>query len=171
LIDQVYKTEWVVYAKEPFVGPEQVIEYLGRYTHKVAISNHRLKAITKEHVEFSYRDYRDQQVKVMKLDGIEFLRRFSHHILPKGYVRIRHYGILSSTRRKELRQLQQYFGINSPEKKIKKDWKQLCREHLGYDPDLCPCCGKAEMVTIISWLPGRAPPFPPVLNPQVAISK
>jgi len=169
LIDKLYKTQWVVYAKEPFGGPQQVVEYLGRYTHKVAIGNHRLIEIKAGHVLFSYRDYRDNGAKQMKLEGVEFLRRFCQHILPKGFIRIRHYGLLSTTRRKELRQLQQYFGINSPEKKVKKDWKQLCRKYLGYDPDICPCCGKAEMVTIERWLPGRSPPIN-VLYPQVVKS-
>ena len=170
LIDNLYKRAWVVYAKEPFAGPEQVIEYLGRYTHKVAISNHRLNAIREDQVDFTYRDYRDQKVKNMKLPGVEFLRRFSQHILPKGFVRIRHYGILSTARRKELRQLQRNLGVKPETKKIKKDWKQLSREYLGYDPDLCPHCGKAEMVILISWLPGRAPPNP-ILNPQVVTVK
>ena len=88
------------------------------------------------------------------------------HILPKGFIRIRHYGLLYTTRRKELRQLQNYFGLKTPEQKVKKDWKQLCQEYLGYDPDICPSCGKAEMVIIERWLPGRAPPIQ-VLNPQV----
>ena len=97
-VHQLYKTDWVVFAKRPFGGPQSVIEYLGRYTHKIAISNHRIKNIAEGEVTFSYKDYRTgAAVKEMTLDGLEFIRRFALHILPKGLVRIRHYGILSST--------------------------------------------------------------------------
>jgi hypothetical protein len=157
-IRELYKTDWVVYAKEPFAGPDQVVEYLGRYTHKVAISNHRLMSVDQAGVQFSYRDYRDDRSKVMKLTGVEFLRRFCHHILPKGFVRIRHYGLLSASRRKQLMQLQKSLGVRVPEKRVKKDWKQLCREHLGFDPDLCPECGQGKMIAI-QWLDAvRGPP-------------
>lgn len=155
---ELYKTDWVVYAKEPFAGPEQVVEYLGRYTHKVAISNHRLITIDESGVRFRYRDYRDDKQKEMTLDGAEFLRRFCQHILPKGFVRIRHYGLLSTAKRPELRELQQTFGICVPLVKEKKDWKRVCREHLKYDPDSCPCCGKGKMVTLGMFFAGRSPP-------------
>ena len=161
-IRELYKTDWVVYAKEPFAGPDQVVEYLGRYTHKVAISNHRFRSVDESGVQFSYQDYRDNRKKQMKLSGVEFLRRFSQHILPKGFVRIRHYGLLSAGRRALLKQLQRKLGVPVPEKKEKKDWKQLCREHLGYDPDSCPACGQGRMV-VIQWLNGvRGPPKDPV---------
>jgi hypothetical protein len=98
LLESLFKTGWVVYAKRPFGGPNQVIEYLGRYTHKVAISNHRIQQVTESHVTFSYKDYKAAGItKQMVLSNEEFTRRFAQHILPKGFVRIRHYGILSST--------------------------------------------------------------------------
>ncbi|MBW6499745.1 MAG: transposase, partial [Bacteroidales bacterium] len=169
-IRELYKTNWVVYAKEPFAGPDQVVEYLGRYTHKVAISNHRLRSVDQAGVEFSYRDYRDNRAKRMKLGGVEFLRRFSQHILPKGFVRIRHYGLLSAGKRTQLRQLQSALGVQAPEKKEKKNWKQLCREHLGFDPDQCPECKQGRMV-VLQWLAAvRGPPEKP-WNPQVATGK
>jgi hypothetical protein len=97
-INELYKNDWVVYAKRPFSGPESVIEYLGRYTHKIAISNHRISNVEDGKVSFSYKDYKHGAVKKeMTLDASEFIRRFAMHILPKGFVRIRHYGILSST--------------------------------------------------------------------------
>ena len=166
-LNELYKTNWVVYAKEPFASPAQVVEYLGRYTHKVAIGNHRLLNIGESGVTFRWRDYRDNKEKIMTLEGTEFLRRFCRHILPKGFVRIRHYGILSATRRPLLRELQQAFGIVVPVVKEKKDWKQICREHLNYNPDLCPACGKGTMVTIDVFQPGRPPPVPSfeILNP------
>jgi len=157
-ISELYKNNWVVYAKEPFAGPQQVVEYLGRYTHKVAISNHRLVEITNENVRFKYRDYRDNVQKEMTLSGNEFLRRFCQHILPKSFIRIRHYGMLATTKRKQLRQIQKNFGITIADKKENKDWKQICREYLSYDPDLCPHCKKGFMVTILHFDSGRAPP-------------
>ena len=169
-IRELYKTDWVVYAKEPFAGPEQVVEYLGRYTHKVAISNHRLVSVDETGVRFTYRDYRDDRIKQMKLTGVEFLRRFSQHILPKGFVRIRHYGLLSSSKRPQLKQLQMALGIQVPEKREKKNWKQLCREHLGFDPDLCPVCGQGKMV-VIQWLDAVRGPPEKLWNPQVATEK
>lgn len=158
-IRQLYKDNGVVYSKEPFAGPQQVVEYLGRYTHKVAISNHRILNIDDTGVCFRYLDYRDNKQKNMCLQGPEFLRRFCQHILPRRFVRIRHYGLLSTTRRKQLRELQLAFGIPVPEVKEKKGWKEICRQYLNYDPDLCPCCGKGTMVTIEMLLPARPPPF------------
>ena len=96
LMDKLFSKNWVVYAKRPFGGPKQVIEYLGRYTHKVAISNHRIKEVTDQQVRFGYKDYRKGgEKKEMTLSNQEFIRRFSLHILPKRFVRIRHYGIVS----------------------------------------------------------------------------
>lgn len=157
-IRQLYKTNWVVYAKEPFAGPQQVIDYLGRYTHKVAISNHRLLNVDETGVRFRWRDYRDNTEKVMSLDGAEFLRRFCQHILPRGFVRIRHYGLLSTTRRAQLRELQLSFGIKVPVVKEKKHWKDICRDHLNFNPDICPICGKGNMVTVETFLNPRPPP-------------
>jgi hypothetical protein len=158
-IRDLYKTSWVVYAKEPFGGPEQVVEYLGRYTHKVAIGNHRILSINDEGVKFKYRDYRDNRQKELTLKGSEFLRRFCKHIMDKGFVRIRHFGLLSTSKRIQLRELQQAFGIIVSTIKVKKDWKQVCRELLHYDPDLCPRCKKGKMIRIEMLLPSRAPPF------------
>jgi len=157
-ISELYKTPWVVYAKEPFAGPHQVVEYLGRYTHKVAISNHRLIGMDDSGVTFRWRDYRDNKEKIMTLQGAEFLRRFSRHILPKRFVRIRHYGLLSASKRALLRELQQSFGIKVSLAKKRKDWKQICCDHLDYNPDICPKCGKGIMITIEIFEPGRPPP-------------
>ncbi len=110
--NSLFKNPWVVYAKRPFGGPKQVIEYLGRYTHKIAISNHRITAVTETDVTFRYKDYRDQsKIKSLTLQANEFIRRFSMHILPKAFPRIRHYGILSSRRKqKTLPQIHQQLG-------------------------------------------------------------
>ena len=134
-------TPWVVYAKRPFGSPKHVIEYLGRYTHKMAISNHRIVDIQNDQVTFRYKDYRDEsKVKSMPMHHMEFIRRFSLHILPKGFMRIRHYGILSSSRKQHVlpllhQQLESHYEY--PEE---KHWKQISIERLGYNPDDCPAC-------------------------------
>jgi putative transposase/transposase-like zinc-binding protein len=102
-IEELGKTDWYVYAKPPFGGPEHVLRYLGRYTHRMAISNHRITAFDGEEVSFRWRDYRHGGIqRVMPLDAVEFLRRFFLHVLPRGFVRIRHYGLLSNRFRKQL---------------------------------------------------------------------
>jgi hypothetical protein len=94
--------EWVVYAKAPFGGPERVLKYLARYTHRVAISNHRLVSLADGRVSFRYKDYADdQQQKTMTLSAEEFLRRFVQHVLPPGFVKVRHYGLLANRSRAE----------------------------------------------------------------------
>jgi hypothetical protein len=97
-VDALFETDWVVYAKPAFGGASAVLRYLGRYTHRVAISNHRLLAFDGEHVTFSYKDYaRGDQRRAMTLTAMEFLRRFVQHILPRGFVRIRQSGFLANT--------------------------------------------------------------------------
>jgi hypothetical protein len=115
----LYRQEWVVYAKPPFGGPQQVYRYLGRYTHRVAISNARLIAMEDGYVRFRYKDYADgNQHKEMTLEALEFLRRFLLHVLPKGFVRIRHYGLLAgrnvSTKLAYCRQLLEHVASPAP---------------------------------------------------------
>ncbi len=96
----LYAKDWVVYAKPPFGGPEQVLKYLSRYTHRVAISNHRLVKLAEGRVTFRYHDYADsRKEKLLTLSAEEFLRRFVQHVLPKGFMKIRHYGLLASRHR------------------------------------------------------------------------
>jgi hypothetical protein len=96
------EAEWVVYAKRRFVGPEQVLDYVGRYTHRVAISNNRLLDIAQDKVTFRYKDYRhDAQQKTMTLEAEEFIRRFLLHVLPDGFQRIRYYGFLANRYREQ----------------------------------------------------------------------
>jgi hypothetical protein len=153
LVNALFKKVWVVYAKRPFVHASHVVEYLGRYTHKIAISNHRIKAIDEQTVTFGYKDYRHEGKKLsMILDGMEFIRRFALHILPKGFVRIRHYGILSSTSK----------AITLPEirKQLtgrKNNKPKETRIVEPYNPLICTCCKTDTMVTI-QILPKRGPP-------------
>ena len=147
LMDKLFTKNWVVYAKRPFGGPKQVIEYLGRYTHKVAISNHRIKEVTDHEVRFGYKDYRKEgQKKEMTLSNTEFVRRFSLHILPRRFVRIRHYGILSSSwKRGKLQDLQSDLKIQITEVKPKTLLKK------------CRCCKEGNLITI-ALFDGRGPP-------------
>jgi hypothetical protein len=156
--DALFAKEWVVYAKRPFAGPEQVIEYLGRYTHKIAISNHRLVKVNPDEVSFTWKDYREGAKKnVMTLEAMEFVRRFALHILPKRFVRIRHYGILSSTaKRGKLSAIKEAFGLQHQGKE-KKEWKIVSAETLGWTPDRCPCCKQLTMVRVLDF-DHRGPP-------------
>ncbi len=100
MLDQLMNKDWVVYSKPSIDRPQAVISYLARYSHKIAISDHRLIGMTDDQVHFRYKDYRDGQPKVMKLHCDEFIRRFLLHVLPKGFMRIRHYGFLANRCRK-----------------------------------------------------------------------
>ena len=147
--DSLFKKQWVVYAKRPFGNPKSVVEYLGRYTHKIAISNHRIVSIDEHMVTFSYKDYKNgAQKKAMTLNHNEFIRRFSQHILPKRLVRIRHYGILSSTwKRGKLKDLQE------------KLWQKPMppKPHKSAKVRPCPCCKSGNLRTILSF-DYRGPP-------------
>lgn len=146
----LYNKDWVVYAKQPFGGPQQVIEYLGRYSHKIAISNHRITGIENDKVSFRYKDYADGcKQKELPLEATEFLRRFCLHILPKGFRKIRHYGFLSNRCGKEFKQQQMQMGI-TPLKQT-TDWKIIAKEKMHFDVDQCPCCKKGKMNELLSF--------------------
>lgn len=154
----LYNKNWVVYAKQPFLGPKQVIEYLGRYTHKIAISNHRIKNVENGKVTFSYKDYAHGSVqKVMTVDAEEFLRRFCLHILPSQFVKMRHYGLLASRNKLKLKMLQLKMGI-IPIKKETTTWKEITKTKLNFDVDVCPCCKTGKMIRIMSF-DANAPPM------------
>ena len=154
LYDKLFSKNWVVYAKPPFSKPENVVEYLGRYTHKIAISNHRIKKVDKaaKEVTFSYKDYKQgAKTKQLTLSNAEFIRRFSLHILPKGFTRIRHYGILSSGWKKEkLPNLQLQLG---GEYYLKDLLKEQEKTHLKR----CFNCKKGTLRTVVLF-DKRGPP-------------
>jgi hypothetical protein len=155
LLDTLYKLSWVVYAKPPFAGPKAVLKYLGRYTHRIAISNSRIAAITDKTVSFAWKDYADgNKQKTMTLSKTEFIRRFMLHVVPNGFVRIRHYGFLSNRSRKEkLDRCMVLLGTppvkdNSPEKeKQAGHWYDLIMQLTGKDPTLCPVCAVGHLKT------------------------
>ena len=137
---------WVVYSKAPFAGPRKLIAYLGRYTHRVAISNHRLVCCRDGQVQFRYRDRRDgDRQKTRTLPAEEFLRRFLQHVLPDRFMRIRHYGLLANRHKQErLTRCRQLLGVRQHAADDTKSTTTLAEwllEHLGLDIRRCPCCG------------------------------
>lgn len=148
ILTRASKHDWVVYAKAPFNGPESVISYLGQYTHKVAISNNRIKEIKDDSVVFSYRDRADNnEIKLLELDGKEFVRRFLLHTLPSKFCRIRHYGFLSRrAKKKKLQKARELLKAKLIEKIKDETWKELLKRLTGIDIDLCPKCKIGKMI-------------------------
>jgi hypothetical protein len=144
----LWEKPWVVFAKRPFGSSMSVIEYLGRYTHKIAISNHRIGSVDEKTVTFDYKDYRQKGMKKkMTLSHEEFIRRFAMHILPKGFVKIRHFGFLSSSwKRLKLSKLQEQLQVIKARPAEKKA-----------ELPICPCCGKGRLHTILVF-DQRGPP-------------
>jgi hypothetical protein len=160
LIDHGYEKPWVVYAKRPFAGPKQVLDYLGRYTHRVAISNHRLRSYEDGNVSFTWKDYKHHHArKLMTLSAEEFMRRFLLHVIPKRFVRIRSYGFLSNTHKGTL--LPRCRELTGETTEVPADdtqpesWQELLCRLAGTDCFLCPECGQGRMVEILEILPGE----------------
>jgi hypothetical protein len=150
LVETLKEKNWVVYAKPPFGGPEVVLKYLARYTHRVAISNYRLIAIEDGKVHFYWKDYADgNQQKTMALDGVEFIRRFLLHVVPSGFMRIRHFGFLAHGHRTEKLELcRRLLSVEQP-----SDMEPAAQQAVDQDPteaavDLCPVCKEGRMVVI-----------------------
>jgi hypothetical protein len=138
------KLEWVVYAKRPFGGPRQVLDYLGRYTHRIAIANNRLIALAGGQVRFRWKDYRHpRRPKAMTLPAGEFIRRFLLHVLPDGFRRIRHFGFLANThRRAKLALIRGLLDIPEPERAPEPaDYRERFARLFGRSLDTCPACG------------------------------
>ena len=143
---------WVVYAKRPFGGPAQVLAYLGRYTHRVALSNDRLVDHAEGRVRFRWKDYADHdRVKVMTLEADEFLRRFLLHVVPRGFMRIRHFGLLANrTRRAAVGRCRALLGQPPPDAIPVESPHALLRRLTGVDLAICPVCGEGHMhLTVI----------------------
>ena len=142
--------DWVVYAKPPFAGPESVLAYLGRYTHRIAISNARILGLEQDRVAFRYRDYADnRKQKVMRLEVDEFIRRFLLHVLPKGFVRIRHYGLLANRHRKEkIARCRTLLAADPPEALEPRSVAEKLHHLTGVDLFRCPACSEGRMISI-----------------------
>jgi len=171
------KTEWVVYAKPPFGGPKQVLIYLGRYTHRVAISNNRLLGIDDGKIRFRWKDYRHGSAKgVMTLDADEFIRRFLLHVVPTGFMRIRHYGFLANRHcEARLACCRRLLGVPAPIDPVPvslaedipvggQDYRDRYEQLTGNSLRLCPHCKKGHMVCIDIFSPGALPRAPPKLE-------
>jgi hypothetical protein len=151
LIQSLFQTTWIVYAKRPFAGPQQVLEYLGRYTHRVAISNNRILSIKNGKVTFTYRDrQRNDQIKQMTLDADEFIRRFLLHVLPNGFMKIRYFGFLANTNKNKCIPLLRKLidpSAQLPEK-ITETVEEMMLRLTGEDITCCPQCQKGTMVKV-----------------------
>ena len=158
------KKKWVVYAKKPFAGPQQVLDYVGRYTHRVAISNNRILNIEDGQVTFRYKDYRNgSQQKTMTLSAHEFIRRFLLHVLPEGFHRIRYYGFLGNRYRKEkLEQCRQLLGMiprepDSPSEVAELDYRDRYQALTSSSLWECPACHRGRMIVIAEIPAGSIP--------------
>jgi hypothetical protein len=153
-LDPVRNLKWVVYAKPPFAGPQQVVNYVGRYTHRVAISNDRIVDIEGGEVKFTWRDYRDNnRQKTMTLSADQFIGRFLLHVLPSGFQRIRYYGFLGNRHRKEkLEQCRQLLGMapsKSPSVTVKlEDYRDRYEKLTGRSLRECPVCHRGHMIPV-----------------------
>jgi hypothetical protein len=161
LLAEARRRQWVVYTKPPFGGPKQVLAYLGRYTHRVAIANSRLISMADDRVAFRWRDYRHRgRTKLMTLDAHEFIRRFLLHTLPDGFHRIRHYGFLANGNRAAKLDLCRRLLAGSQQNELEPDAESaaVAAERLAV-AHRCPCCGE-PMITLATWRCGQAPsPF------------
>ena len=151
LINSVSKNKWIAYAKRPFAGPQQVLDYLGRYTHRIAISNNRIVSIDDGRVTFTYKDRQnDNEIKKMTLDADEFIRRFLLHVLPKGLIKIRYFGFLAHTnKKKDIALIRKLIdpGATLPEK-IQESISEMMLRLTGIDINCCPVCKKGKMIRI-----------------------
>ena len=151
LIQSLFRTKWIVYAKRPFAGPEQVLEYLGRYTHRVAISNNRIVSIKNNKVTFTYKDRKNNdEVKNMTLNADEFIRRFLLHVLPSGFMKIRYFGFLANTNKKKCVPLLR--KLIDPSAQVPEIITETVQEMMlrltGEDITCCPQCQKGRMVKV-----------------------
>ena len=144
-IEDLRSHEWVVFTRPPFGSPEEVLNYVGRYTHRVAISNHRILAIDKDQVVFSYKDYADKnKIKQMTLNAEEFIRRFLWHVLPSGFHKIRHYGFLANGMKAKLRGILK--ALNSGQETPVDSTEQVAAEYSG--GIICPVCRRERLCPI-----------------------
>ena len=160
-LDALRAVEWVVYAKRPFAGPEQVLAYLGRYTHRVALANSRLTRLADGQVDFTWKDYRQHgKTKVMTLAADEFIRRFLRHAVPDGFHRIRHIGFLANGHRTaKLALCRALLAAPTPDPPPPENYRERTRRLTGQALDVCPHCGGAMLER--EPLPRRRQPQPP----------
>jgi hypothetical protein len=174
LISSLGSATFNVYTNKPFAGPQPVIDYLGRYSHRVAITNHRIVNLTNNQVTFRYKDYRDDKEKLLKLSPIEFARRFLQHVLPKGFAKIRHFGIFANKSKSIYLSDVLFFFERRKSLKTKFDPLEHIKEKYGVDILLCPVCQKGIMKRFIEIPPARGDPvinMPCRFSDSLALSK
>jgi len=146
LKERLYHKSWVVSVREPIKSPEQVLEYLARYTHRVAIANSRLLAIKDGTVTFKYKNRQRNQMNQEIISAVDFIRRFLLHSLPQGFVRIRHFGFLANRNRMDnLTKIQQLMGLAAQAQQHRASLEEMMLKLTGIDITLCPCCKKGKM--------------------------
>ena len=157
---QCKETPWVVYSRPPAKGVGQVLEYIGRYAYRVAITNSRILNVTDSEISYDYKDYRSGGKHKVKTDSIDtFLNHLSQHILPSRFVRIRHYGILSPCNREVLRNIQQQLGVAPvPKVRKKKPYLEICNEK-GWEIGICKDCNCQRIIIKTIKPAPRAPPY------------
>jgi len=164
ILREAVSRPWVVYSKLPMTGPQQVLRYLGRYTHRIAISNERIVSMDEGRVRFRYRDRRHgNKACVLTVSGSEFARRFLLHVLPKRFVRLRHYGLLANANR-SARIAEARLSLGAPVSPQPltapaQSWQDLYRRITGREPDRCPACARGTLRIVASFAPARPTTF------------
>ena len=159
--EKLYQKQWVVFTKKPFAGVQHVVRYLARYSHRVAITNHRLRAIDQKQVHFEYKDYKDQaKKKIMVLSGLTFLKRFCLHILPPRFRKIRQYGFLANAcKARDIALARKALGAKQQQLLKRAQRRELAKKRLfQHRADQCPCCLNGQMVIIGIRPPNKDPP-------------
>ena len=143
---RLYERPWIIDVREPVKRPEYVLNYLARYTHRVAIANSRIKALKDGMVTFTFKNRKKKQTETLTITAVEFIRRFLLHSLPKRFVRIRHYGFLANRNRSaNLAAIRQLMGLFDPIDKPVANVESMMQDLTGMDITLCPCCKKGKM--------------------------
>jgi len=146
LKSRLYEKKWVVDVRDPVRNPEHVLEYLARYTHRVAIANSRISALEDGMVTFAIKNRQKNRREQITIPAVEFIRRFLLHSLPAGFVRIRHYGFLANRNRSQnLREIRKLMGLPDPTQKPSASVEEMMQQLTGTDITCCPCCHKGKM--------------------------
>jgi hypothetical protein len=165
---RLYERPWIIDVREPVKRPERVLNYLARYTHRVAIANSRIKALTDGMVTFTFKNRKKKQTETLKITAVEFIRRFLLHSLPKRFVRIRHYGFLANRNRSaNLATIRQLMGLIDPIDKTAATVESIMHELTGTDIKVCPCCKKGKMQLYREIPKGSARPPNPLVYAAV----
>jgi hypothetical protein len=157
--NRLYAKNWVVSVRDPVKRPEHVLEYLARYTHRVAIANSRIKRLENGMVSFIFKNRKKKRTETLTITAVEFIRRFLLHSLPNGFVRIRYYGFMANRNRNEnLNAIRRVMGVSEPSEKEAATLEEMMLQLTGTDITLCPYCNEGEMQFFADIPKGRAGP-------------